>query len=79
MTSERADSFSDVQCIDLRFQPHRCWNVGITDLATPGLDTDLTTTDEVAVQLLAAAKCTTNDTFDIYLTLKSKASFLHGI
>ena len=23
MTSERADSFSDVQCIGLRFQPHR--------------------------------------------------------
>ena len=23
MTSERADSFSEVQCIGLRFQPHR--------------------------------------------------------
>ena len=36
MTSERADSFSDVQCIGLRFQPHRsaafrCWNAGIND------------------------------------------------
>ena len=28
MTSERADSFSDVQCIGLRFQPHRNFGAG---------------------------------------------------
>ena len=47
MTSERADSFSDVQCIGLRFQPHRNAAFGISVLERRYKSTLLQETDFV--------------------------------